>query len=141
MAALKQPRAQQQGSVLVVVLALLAVSSLVLVDNMHNKQRRLHEELERTHLAELQVVAKSVFIQAGLELEQNYSETQQWPQHWQVPAGIDAHVQLVTEPCPSEQKEECYKVELTLYGRGGTSLKRSQRYWGDPSCGVWDKGS
>lgn len=142
MATLKQQTIKQQGSVLVLVLALLAVSSLVFVENVQGKQRQMHEELERTHLAELQVVAQSVFIQAALVLEQSYSETQQWPAHWQVPAGIKAHAELITEPCPSEHKEECYKVELTLYGRGATSLKRSQRYWGDPSCGgLWDKGS
>ncbi len=139
MAAVTVAQAKQQGSILIVVLAALAVSSLALADHLQEKQRRLHSELERTHLAELQVVANSVFAQVGQRLEQSEHDLPEWPIHWQVPQGIEPRVQLIQEACPNEhplqEKGRCYKVELTLYGRSGTRLQRSQRYWGDPACG------
>jgi len=95
----------------------------------------LQKELERSHLAELHIVAKSVFAQAALELEQHYSEGQTWPTRWQVPTGIEPRVELVTEPCPANYPGHCYKINLTLYGRGNTSLQRSKQFWGEPGCG------
>lgn len=125
----------QQGSVLIVVLAVLGISSLLLADTIRHSQNRLQSELERSHLTELQIVAKSVFAQAAIELEQHYSEGATWPAQWQVPTGIEPRVELVSEPCPESYPGQCYKINLTLYGRGNTSLQRSQQFWGEPGCG------
>ncbi len=129
----------QQGSALMLVLSTLAVSSLVLVETVLDHQQRLQQELERTHLAELHIVASSVFDQAGLVLESGLmlgpESSSNWPTQWQVPQGITYTVELSTESCPDNYPGQCYRIDLTLYGRGGTSLQRQQKYWGEPGCG------
>lgn len=148
-----QKRRAQQGSVLMVVLVTLAVSSLVLAETVLDHQQRLQQELERTHLAELHIVANSVFDQAGLVLESGIMEeantsagqninNEGWPTQWQLPQGIKSSVELLTEHCPEHYPGQCYRIVLTLYGRGGTSLQRQQKYWAEPGCGsAWLTGS
>ncbi|MCO4321673.1 hypothetical protein [Aliidiomarina quisquiliarum] len=135
----------QQGSVILLVLGTLAVSSLVLADTVLDHQQRLQQELERTYLAELHIVAQSVFDQAGLVLEAGLISGQahpSWPTQWQVPQGITYRAELSPESCPGNYPGHCYRIELTLYGRGGTSLQRQQKYWGEAGCGsAWLMGS
>lgn len=125
----KQVNKQVSGSVLLAVLLFLTMGSLLLADGHFMQLQRLQREIERTHLAELQIVANSVLLQAALNLE---NPDALWPPDWHLPEGIRLTAELYPEAC---QEAQCYRVELQLFGRGNTSVQRSQSYWGELACG------
>lgn len=129
----------ERGSVLVVVLALLGLSTLVLVNAAHVQQSQMQQTVVATQQAELQVYARSILRHAGIMLELGHSDTAEWQSAWQLPNAIQAEIELEETQCPNEHNG-CYRVDLILTGRGGARLERRRHYWAEAGCGhPWEE--
>jgi|SRR5690554_2296421 len=124
----------EKGSVLVLVLALLGLTSLAVVHAGQVQQQQVQETVRQIQLAELHVYASTVLRHAGIMLEQGHTNTTSWSDAWQLPSAIQVHIELQQSQCPNQQPG-CYQVHLTLEGRGGVRLERSRKYWAEAGCG------
>lgn len=131
--------ARTQGSVLLLVLGLIAVVSVAVVSHSALRQQALLQQQERSALAELHWGLDVLLRQAGHAIDN--TEAQAWPPHWQLPADIEQNVSYQVErtlkPCPEGYSGDCYQVTVALQGRANTALSGARNFWAAEGCGAY----
>lgn len=129
---------QERGFVILWVLLLTAFSSLVLTQYAQAQQAEIEAEITRTEQAKLLLIAQSVFVELGEQLQQN--QTIQ-PGLLQAPEAVQMELQVHPETCPKANNlqplERCYQVELVLIGKQGVRIQQSQSFWAELNCGAF----